>query len=114
MTKQVTGYVTPEEREAFEAYGAKFGLDVATLLLLLLIRELRVGRFERLRDRFDAPELPAKVKVTAHVKVATIKSGIMALATHASLSVSRICGILVRAELAEHWLESALELNDSS
>jgi hypothetical protein len=105
---QVNGYVLPAERRAFEAYAARFGLDVATLLLLLLIRELRVRRLESLRARYDAASLAQKEKVTAHIKVDAIKQSVTNLARDSGLSESRLCAILVRTELAETWFESAL------
>ncbi len=109
MTRsQINGYVSSAERRSFEAYAASFGLDVATLLLLLLIRELRVHRLEALRTRYDCASLPEKEKVTAHIKVDAIKHGVATLAHENGLSESRLCAILVRAELVEKWLESTI------
>lgn len=111
MTRsQINGYVLPAERRAFETYAASFGLDVATLLLLLLIRELRICRLETLREHYDKASLLEKEKVTAHIKVDAIKQGVTALAHESGLSESRLCAILVRAELVEKWLESTLSL----
>jgi len=105
---QINGYVLPAERRAFEAYAARFGLDVATLLLILLIRELHVRRLESLRERYDVAALVEKEKVTAHIKVDSIKRGVADLARDSGLSESRLCAILVRAELMETWFESML------
>jgi hypothetical protein len=106
---QVTGYVSPLEREVFEAYATSFDLDVGTLMLLLIVRELQLARLALLRERFDTPEMPERTKVTAHAKSAAVKAGIIETARRASLSTSRVCAVLLRAELEERWLERALK-----
>lgn len=106
---QITGHVRASEREQFERHARRFGLDVAALLTLLLVRQLRIGDVSRLdKAAEEVPDLFSTV--TAHVRDPQFKTDVQALAAGASVSVSRLCAVLVRSELREHWIERAISL----
>lgn len=101
------------ERVEFEAYAAKFGLDAASLLALLLARELRI---ERLADLLHN-DVPSKAsrdsKVTVHGRDTALRNGIVARAEKCGTSLSNACAVLMRAEMHERWLERSIRLDSS-
>jgi hypothetical protein len=114
---QVLGYVTPEERDAFEAYANEHGLDVSALANLLIARELRAKRLALLTPRFDRTEpLPDRLKIVAHTPTQATKLAFAARAAEAGVKPTRAAAILFRAELEERWLERHVFVNqiDSS
>ncbi len=103
---QVLGYVTPVERQAFEAYALDHGLDVTALANLLIARELRAKRLAQLTLRFDRTEpLSDRVKIVAHTPTEATKLAFAGRAAEAGLKPTRAAAILFRAELEERWLE---------
>lgn len=103
---QILGYVTPEDRDRFEAYALAHGLDVTALANLLIARELRARRLTELQVTFDAPRpLASRSKIVAHTPDAKTKEAFTARAHEAGMKPSRAAAILFRAELDERWLE---------
>lgn len=90
-----------------------FGLDAASLLALLLARELRIERLAVLLDN----DLPSKAsrdsKVTVHGRNTVLRNGIVARAEMCGTSVSNACAVLMRAEMRERWLERSIRLDSS-
>lgn len=85
-----------------------FGLDAASLLALLLTREMRV---ERLADLLDS-DVPSKAsrdsKVTVHGRHAALRKWLVTRAGLCGTSLSNACAVLMRAELRERWLERSI------
>ena len=103
---QVLGYVSPVERDAFEAYALDHGLDVTALANLLIARELKAQRLEQLLLNIGrGPALTVRAKIVAHTPTDAIKSAFAARAEQAGVKTSRAAAILFRAELEERWLE---------
>jgi len=105
---QVTAHVTKAEREGFEAYARKFGLDAGNLLHLLWQHELRVERLALIDQVYREPGprlaengLKAKPRIEAR-------------ATAAGLPVSRAGAIMLREEMVARWLANALNFSDSN
>lgn len=116
---QVTTYVTPEERNRFEAYAAKFGLDANNLLHLVWQHELRVVRLEQLAPALQESSRAVRVggltsKVTAHLSSTRLKQQIVERAAQTGLPVSRAGAALLREELRECWLVRVLDFGDSN
>ena len=105
---QITAHLNEAERAQFKEYAAIFGLDPASLLVLLLAREDRVGRLATLLST-DRP-LPGarKSKVTIHKKDPTLRERVSAMAGRHGTSVSHACAVLIRAESDEKWLEKVI------
>lgn len=116
---QATTYVTPEDRDRFEAYAGKFGLDANNLLHLVWRHELRVVRLEQLAPAFQESSRAARAggltsKVTAHLPSVHLKQQIVERARQAGLPVSRAGAALLHEELRECWLTQALDFGDSN
>lgn len=116
---QITAHVTAAERETFEAYARKFGLDAGNLLHLLWQRELRVGRLDVIDGAFQEPGgahngKGLDSKVTTHLSAPDLKSRIKERAAAANLPVSRAGAMLLRNEIKTRWLQGALDLGDSN
>lgn len=109
---QVLGYVTPEERDAFEAYANDHGLDVTALANLLIARELRAKRLEQLLLKIGfGPALTVRTKIVAHTPTDATKAAFATRAAQAGVKPSRAAAILFRAELEERWLERHVLIN---
>jgi hypothetical protein len=104
-TWQITGHLSQEERDRFEAYSRTCGLDAAGLLALLWARELRVARIPGLMSNAARSESMLDAKVTIHTRDERFREKVIAAAKQAHISVSNACALLVRAELDEKWLE---------
>lgn len=106
---QVTGRLTPTERQAFANYADELGLDAGTIATLLMSRELRTKRLVQLskKPQFRAIENCSRT-VTTHRFQAVDKQRFVNHAKEIGLSASKALGILCRAELAERWLDKAL------
>lgn len=116
---QVTTYVTPAEREQFDAYAGKFGLDAGNLLHLVWQHELRVGRLEQLAPALQVPSRAIGAdgltsKVTAHLSDPDLKQQIKDRAGQTGLPVSRAGAALLREEMHTRWLAAALDFGDSN
>lgn len=113
---QILGYVTPDERDRFEAYARTHGLHVTALANLLIARELRAGRLSGLLKRFDVRPLPARTKIVAHTPDVATKEAFALRAASVGVKPSRAAAVLFRAELHERWLETHVLINhfDSS
>lgn len=105
---QITAHLCIAERTAFETYGSTFGLDPAPLLALLLARELRTPRLTQLLEADVPPNEPRKTKVTAHGRSDELREGVARMAADHGLSTSHVCAVIIRAELRERWLETAM------
>lgn len=108
---QILGYVTPDERDRFEAYARTHGLHITALANLLIARELRAGRLSDLIERFDIRPLPARTKIVAHTPDAATKEVFAFRAKEAGVKPSRAAAVLFRAELHERWLETHVLIN---
>jgi hypothetical protein len=105
---QITAHICASERAAFEAYARTFGLDPASLLALLLSRELRFARLGSLQENDMPSGEPRNMKVTVHGRDLGLRLGVMALAAACGTSISNVCAVVMRAELRDRWLERAL------
>lgn len=106
---QITGYVTSGERSRFGEYAQSLGLDGAALASLLLHRELRVGRLEKLRsDPRISQTAECPEKITIHGVSETTKGKFREHAAAHGLKPSPALAILCRAELKESWLHKAM------
>jgi hypothetical protein len=109
--KQIAGYVAPTERDAFESYATNLGLTMSGLLNLLVRRELRLDRLSSLRPaHFRALPVAECQKVIAHLDSPSLSEQFAGHAARYSLAVASASAILIRAELAESWLGSAIQL----
>jgi hypothetical protein len=105
---QITAHVCVAERMDFETYARTFSLDPASLLALLLSRELRLARLEALM-KIDDPSREARdMKVTVHGRDLRFRQSVMAMAANCGTSVSNACAVVIRTELRDRWLETAL------
>jgi hypothetical protein len=109
---QVLGYVTPAERDAFEAYAHDHGLDVTALANLLIARELKAKRLEKLLLSSGPGEaLSVRAKIVAHTPSDATKAVFAIRAAQAGVKPSRAAAILFRTELEERWLERHVLVN---
>ena len=109
---QILGYVTPDDRDRFEAYAVAYGLHVTALANLLIARELRTRRLTKLQQAFDAPRpLPSRSKIVAHTPDVATKKAFTAWAHAVGMKPSRAAAILFRAELEEQWLATHVLAN---
>jgi len=104
--EQITTHLCRAERTAFENYARIFALDPASLLGLLLARELRSPRLRLLLETDVPPNRSRATKVTAHGRDLELRRGVAAMAADCGQSVSHVCAVLVRAELRDRWLEN--------
>lgn len=105
---QITTRLLESEHKDFRAYAESFGLDPASLLILLLAREARVGRLPTLLEA-DLPRTgPRRSTVTIHKKEPGLHERVAALAKANDVSVSRVCAALILAELRERWLKKVI------
>jgi hypothetical protein len=104
---QIGGYLTSEEHAEFRRYAARFQLKDSSLANLLIARELRCNRLERLREVFSPTPLKARSRVTAHQSDHGVKAAFEACAIRAGVSTDLAAALVFRAELAEQWLEKA-------
>lgn len=110
--KQVTGRLTSDERKQFAAYAESLGLDGGTVATLLMSRELRLRRLERLRaDPRFREVVGANRTITSHRFSASDKQRFHDHIRKVDVSASKAVGILCRAELVERWLEQALSFD---
>lgn len=110
---QITAYFAVAEREALAAYASNFGLDASELATLLLFRELRVARLGRLKEAYDcASHSSSGRKLTVRASVAT-KGILSAHAAQFGLRLPIALLVLCRAEMAEHWLDRAIQLDST-
>lgn len=104
----MSAHICAAERAEFEAYAIMFGLDAASLLALLLARELRVERLAVLLDS-DVPSKASRdSKVTVHGRNTELRTGVVARAEACGTSLSNACAVLMRAEMRERWLERSI------
>jgi hypothetical protein len=106
---QQHGYLSSEERAAFQSYAGSMSLDASGLASLLLVRELRAKRLSTLPAH--RPPVPDRMKVTAHLANADIKSAFAAHARERGQTPCSAAAQLFRAELRERWLEQILDSN---
>jgi hypothetical protein len=116
---QVTTYVTSDEREIFDDYAGRFGLDAGNLLHLLWQHELRVERLGAIDAVCREPSGGAGAdglnsKVTAHLTDPVLKVRIQDRARRAGLQVSPAGAMLLREEIRVHWLSAVLDFGDSN
>lgn len=105
---QITGYVTPEEREAFVRYAQTLDVSSSTLLTLLVRRELRFCRLAQLAELYPRPaDGDVLLKVIAHLDADEMKKEFEDHARRHAMKVSQAAGILKRAELSEQWFRKA-------
>ena len=105
---QITCHLHVTERAAFADYSRSFGLDPPSLMLLLFARERRVGRLQALiRDDKPHPG-PRKGALTVHKKDPTMRKAVATMAAQHGTTASGLFGVLIRAELAERWLDVSL------
>ena len=102
---QVTIRLSQQEKDEIEAYAQIFYLDAVGLLALLLAREVRVGRLRSLLENDVPPDVPRKTKVTVRLRE-NERAEVTSIAEALGQSQSHVGAVLVRAELAERWLES--------
>jgi hypothetical protein len=105
---QLTAHICAPERAEFETYARAFSLDPASLLALLLSRELRLARLKALMKIDDPSREPRDMKVTVHGRDLHLRRSVMAMAATCGTSVSNACAVVIRAELRDRWLETAL------
>lgn len=109
--KQIASYVAPGERAAFESYATSLGLTMSALLNLLVRRELNLDRLATLEPTYlrDLPVAECQ-KVIAHLDTPTLNEQFAKHAARYSLAVASASAILIRAELEESWLGTAISL----
>jgi len=105
---QITCHLHATERAAFVDYSRSFGLDPPSLMLLLFARERRVGRLPALiRDDRPHPG-PRKGALTVHKRDPAMRKAVATMAEQHGTTASGLFGVLIRAELAERWLDVSL------
>jgi hypothetical protein len=105
---QISAYVAPLERDAFERYAGRLGISMSALLNLLVRRELRLHRLPDLRDEHLRPKAPQARKVIAHLDDSSLNESFAMHASRSGLVVAAAAAILIRVELVESWLEEAM------
>lgn len=109
---QIGGYLTPQDHRRFKIYASTFHVAESALLTLLIMREVRCGRLGDLVPHYSyAGPLRERSRVTARIKEAGLKQKFGELACVANISPDQAVTVLMRAELAEKWLDHAVELN---
>lgn len=111
---QITAYLSELERLELSNYARKFGLDGSGMANLLLARELRVGRLLSSEHHHTSlkPMLGRK-KITAHQSDDRVIKAFKAHAAVCNVTVSTALASVIRAELAEQWLDNVLNIIDS-
>jgi hypothetical protein len=107
---QILGYLALDEADNFQHYAAELRLDRTALANLLIVRELRIGRLEELKLRYDRDLAGMeKTKVVAHQADPLTKAAFKEHAAGFALKPSRAAAIIFRAELTERWLEASMD-----
>ncbi len=99
--------VTRTDRERFDSYAAEFGLDRSGLANLLLYRELRVGRLEKLDRGLVQRPGSRSVRITAHLPDGRLEV-FDERAERAGLKRSAAGALVLLSELQQRWLEKAV------
>lgn len=109
---QITGRVTVREHSDFSQYSQLVGLRPGVLATLLIHRELRLKRLTGLKEQPSyRPVTGAGETITSHGLASDNKATFTQHVKALEISASKALGILCRAELAEQWLERALNID---
>lgn len=103
----IGAWLSEEDGRAFGSYAHEFGLDESALATLLVVRELRIGRLKSIAHT-RAEKSDKSKRVTARPRQPEIGT---AFANHAllhGLRSGQAAALLIRMELSEQWLRSAL------
>lgn len=113
---QITAYVLPTEKAAFDAYAAEIGIDVSGLVKLLIVRERQLVRSghssqsgvravgsRRRRGRTEPLD-----KITAHVPSKEWVERFDDYAASRGLKRDAAAASLIRRELEQRWLYRAV------
>lgn len=104
--RRVGAYLLPSEKKDFYKYARQFHIRPATLMSLLIVRELRRKRLKRLSAKFGGME-SGRARVTAQQDL-SLKDSFDAHANRLGFRPDPAATILLRAELSECWLKAAL------
>jgi hypothetical protein len=115
---QITIRLFPEEKEAFETYAQRFGLNCSDVAKLLISREQKLRRLRGLkrtqklpaRTRQDRGFAVAKDKITAHLRSVEEVQQFDEYAVSCGLSRDGAGAWLLQTELREKWLQRALQM----
>jgi hypothetical protein len=105
---QIGSNLRPEEYCDFKAYAGRFQISQSAVANLLIIKELRRARLERLRLRHKEYRGLPEHRITANQRDPTIKAAFESHVARLGLGSDAAAGILFRAELRELWLDRIL------
>ena len=105
--RQIGSNLRPEEYDNFKAYAASFQLTHSAVANLLILRELRRRRLDRLRKKHKEFRGLPEHRITGNVN-ANIKAAFDAHVAEIGLGSDAAAGIVFRAELGERWLDRAV------
>lgn len=103
---RVGAYLLPDEKKDFDRYAKQFHIRPATLVSLLVVRELRRKRLRKLSSTFSSMEA-GRARVTGQRDL-PLKKAFEKHADKAGLKPDPAATILLRAELSERWLKAAM------
>ena len=112
--RQITVRVSAEMKSEFDTYAAVFRLNSSPLLKLLIAREWRLRRMEKLAKAGKLVKFPqrvaasGRVAVTAHVPDLSDVTEFDRYARNCGLNRDKAGAWLMQTELRERWLEAAL------
>ena len=97
------------EQQAFQGYAERLGLNMSDVAILLLARELRLKRLERLRHQYAAEKgVLLDGKIIAYLHGRHLKDAFQSHASLAQMGPGPAAAVIFRAELREQWLERAI------
>jgi hypothetical protein len=109
---QIGGYLDPNEHASFKAYATCLQISDSALANLLIVRELRCKRLNRLKSPFQQTIAAANRKrITAHISDPSFKFAVETHLTEVGLTPDQAMSILLRAELCERWLANSMRVN---
>ena len=102
-------YLSPEEAQQLKDYAESMEISRPKLCILLIVRELRSSRLDRM-PRSSATALPKRKskRVTARAINSQVRDRFAKRAASLGLGTDEATAMIFRAELAERWLERSL------
>lgn len=110
---QQQGYLTLAEDAEFRTYAKQHELPAAALGRLLLIRELKLQRLGSLLLNPIPQQGKGRRKVTVHLTNRDLKRAFAERARNIGLTPTAAAAVILRAELSEKWLSTAIGLDSN-
>lgn len=110
---QIGSNLRPREYDDFCGYADSLQLTYSGVASLLILRELRRRRLERLRIRHKEFRGAYEHRITGNVEP-DVKAAFVSHVSKLGLGLDAAAGIVFRAELRERWLDRAVGRRDES